>query len=412
VSRAGWTAALCRASTIALPLVAGAAALMATLSSCATSIDVGHQEDDAGIVEAGPVLVPAKVTDGGDAALDSAALLFCTARECPWPWATCVGTDGTLPAYACSTNLSDNIFNCGGCNVQCPHGNPSYNLTPSCVDGKCAFDCSPGAVDCNGIADDGCEIHPIADPNNCGACGNKCAAGVECINGMCGCPAGMTDCAGKCVDLTSDDNSCGQCDFACRDHPAGDASAVPPHMIYGCKQGQCTDLHCYKDVGQDWTDCNNSIQPDGCEINLGQSDPANCGTCGNTCATGEKCFARASTGMACQCRDGTTYCPGSFRGPPEMCADTENDPNNCGSCGYKCPFVRNANPTCTHGRCTFDCNEGWADCNGTSADGCEALVTEDPHNCGGCGKACAVGQGQPCVDGECAMVACDAGGPR
>lgn len=400
-----------RTAAVAVPIAAGAVAFVTSIASCATAIDVGYQENDAGLVQAAPVFAPPQVADAGDADAPS-TLLLCAATECPWPWKTCVANDGTIPAYACSTNVASNIYNCGGCGVQCKYANPAFNMMPACVDGKCEIACSSGAYDCNGIVDDGCEVRPLSDPDNCGACGNKCAAGVACINGMCGCPPGQTLCGDRCVDLTSDDQSCGQCGFDCSAHPPGDAGDVPPHMIYGCKAGQCTDLHCYKDVGQDWTDCNNSLHPDGCEVNLAQSDLLNCGKCANKCNAGEKCFSRATTGMACQCRDGTTYCPGSRFGSPQMCADTENDPNNCGSCGYRCPFVQNAAPTCTHGRCTFECNKGMADCNGSSADGCETLVTLDPLNCGACGTSCDVGHGQPCVDGKCPTTACDAGVTR
>ncbi len=344
-----------RAAAVALPIVLGT---LGSLASCATAIDVGYQENDAAVTPPSQIFAPPPKADGGDAG-DTSTLLMCAARECPWPWVTCVGDDGSLPAYACGTNVSADVYNCGGCNVRCGNGNPSFNLTPACVDGKCEITCSSGAYDCNGIIDDGCEVSNLfGDPNNCGGCGKKCAAGVECIQGTCGCPPGQTDCGGTCVDLTSDDTSCGQCGFACREHPPGDAGAVPPNMVYGCKESQCVDLKCYKDQGQDWTDCNSSIHPDGCEVNVAQADPLNCGACGNKCNAGEKCFARGSTGMACQCRDGTTYCPAVFPFSPESCADTDNDPSNCGGCGYKCPFVQNATPTCSHGRCGFDCNKG------------------------------------------------------
>ncbi|HMF41208.1 MAG TPA: hypothetical protein VKQ32_10950 [Polyangia bacterium] len=61
---------------------------------------------------------------------------------------------------------------------------------------------------------------PVAnDPNNCGSCGNKCAAGQVCIGGGCSGSclpgAGQTACAGQCVDTGSDNNNCGSCGHVC-----------------------------------------------------------------------------------------------------------------------------------------------------------------------------------------------------
>jgi hypothetical protein len=41
---------------------------------------------------------------------------------------------------------------------------------------------------------------------------------------------------------------------------------------------------------------------------------------------------------------------------------------------------------------------GFADCDSIAANGCEAVLATDPHNCGACGISCA---SAPCVDGVC-----------
>ncbi|AKV01117.1 Tryptophan synthase alpha chain [Labilithrix luteola] len=392
--------------------MASAIVLLAGLPSCAKAIDIGHQDDDAGLaIEAGPVFVAPSDGAASDAPdLDAGDdVLMCAATDCPAGWMTCLGSDGTIPAYKCATKVTSDPYNCGGCGVQCSRGASAFHMMPVCVDGECAVTCSLGSADCNGIPDDGCESDPRTDPNNCGGCGNKCPAGVECLDGRCGCPDGYTNCGGSCVDLSSDDSNCGQCQLDCKSNQPADAEAPPPHMYYGCKAGQCQDLRCFQDTGQMWTDCNNSIRPDGCEVNVAQPDLKNCGACGNECAQGEKCFSLSATGLACQCRNGTTYCPGVLFVSTETCADLDNDPNNCGSCGYKCPGILNGSPACSHGRCTVKCNEGMADCDGRADNGCEASLKFDARNCGSCGNLCDVGSGQPCVDGICPMQACDAG---
>lgn len=50
---------------------------------------------------------------------------------------------------------------------------------------------------------------------------------------------------------------------------------------------------------------------------------------------------------------------------------------------------------------TGGCDAGFADCNGNQADGCEASVLNDVHNCGSCGVTC--------TSGECATATCEAG---
>ncbi|RLB57929.1 MAG: hypothetical protein DRI34_06375, partial [Deltaproteobacteria bacterium] len=77
--------------------------------------------------------------------------------------------------------------------------------------------CPAGTMDCNGDPSDGCETNTAGDVNNCGSCGHACAAGESCRQGTCvsGCPDGLTDCGGECVDLGSDASHCGSCDNAC-----------------------------------------------------------------------------------------------------------------------------------------------------------------------------------------------------
>lgn len=104
-----------------------------------------------------------------------------------------------------------------------------------------------------------------------------------------------------------------------------------------------------------------------------------------------------------KCADsGRTQC-----GPE--CDDLLSDPLNCGGCGVMCPSFANNTAQCVKGICATKCLDGFGDCDGNPLNGCEAHVLDNPLNCGGCGVACDVAAGQPCIDGKCLMVECDAG---
>jgi hypothetical protein len=68
-----------------------------------------------------------------------------------------------------------------------------------------------------------------ADPNNCGACGKKCAAGFDCTNGVCVCPAPTKQCGAVCVDPAIDSKNCGGCGILCTTGTKG------------CKAGKCVE---------------------------------------------------------------------------------------------------------------------------------------------------------------------------
>ncbi|AKV02692.1 hypothetical protein AKJ09_09355 [Labilithrix luteola] len=351
----------------------------------------------------------------GDAAADassSAKAEMCVSTTCPSPYATCPSQDFSgqllLPTYACGTNLANDVHNCGACGNDCGDLGGSLNVQTSCVNGACRADCYNLDLDCNGILDDGCEANPKSDPANCGGCGQKCAPGVACIDGRCGCPTGLVDCNGTCVDLQTNDDNCGACDFNCDDHPPEDAGAPPDHMRFGCIAGECKTLHCDRRAQVLWENCNGLLD-DGCEIDLG-TDDRNCGKCGTECPVGKHCFDDyANPGVACQCPASRTICGST-------CVDLETDPGNCGSCNFFCPDPvaigpnqYNGRTSCDHGRCGYECFPGFADCNGRLDDGCETELAKDPTNCGACGVTCNNAVGQPCVNGQCVTEECDAG---
>jgi len=291
-------------------------------------------------------------------------------------------------------------------------------MTARCVDGTCVPECISTAdmcgvttyKDCNGLVDDGCETPTTDDPKNCGGCGHVCDDGLACIKGKCGCPEGMTDCPGcsrlhlnRCVDLQNDDLNCGVCELRCPTSRPDGCSPMPTNTQYGCGHGACATLKCREYTA----DCNHDLglgcASDGCEVNL-MTDPNNCGACGHKCAPGQEC--RSDNGVpecfdACEA-SGKTRCPFT-------CADLLSDPLNCGACGLGCPERDHQIAQCRKGVCSTQCTDGFADCDGNPMNGCEVNLATDPSNCGACGVQCNIAGGQPCVEGKCLMVECDAG---
>jgi hypothetical protein len=124
------------------------------------------------------------------------------------------------------------------------------------------------------------------------------------------CPAGTTDCQGRCAtigwcdafecrDLKTNLFSCGSCTVQC--------SFEPP--METCCNGTCKNLH---------------------------SDPGSCGSCGNTCSPGQvccdgNCVDQSANPCHCDpaCSLGETCCN-------RRCVDLLEDNENCGECGNAC----------------------------------------------------------------------------
>jgi hypothetical protein len=374
------------------------------VAGIAATACVSPQSDVAAVIappEAGPsvFVVP---DAGGDAATDVTLKGQCVATECPAGFDTCPGNGRDL-VFKCQTNLLTDEANCGTCGNACPTFDP-LGAASSCENGLCKLSCAgTGVADCDGIVDNGCEVYLTRDPKNCGKCGNACADGVRCFNGKCGCDAGLTDCDGFCVDLTSNNNNCGACGVVCS--TPDDAGPPPPNMAYGCGQGTCGKIGCL----QSYSDCNKDYPgptSDGCEVQTGYDDPANCGACGNVCGPDQVCWDFDADGTpSCGCSPTETYCPVTME-----CVDVATDTLNCGACDLPCSTVfPHTVSVCRKGLCDQDCETGWSDCDGDVRNGCETNTQADGANCGTCGHACDLGAGQPCIAGSCLTTECDGG---
>lgn len=154
--------------------------------------------------------------------------------------------------------MMDTAPTCGGFNQRCCNG------TTCAVGGVC----SGGLCVCDRVRT-ACGFQCMdlqSDPDNCGACGVRCAFNEACCGGMCTSPI-------------RDPANCGGCGIACD---------PPNHNTMTCSTGKCGIGVC--DSG--WADCNHNTA-DGCETSITTTD--NCGACGNKCPTCAHCVNGACT---------------------------------------------------------------------------------------------------------------------
>lgn len=215
------------------------------------------------------------------------------AKPCVWDPLANTGTCGckdpsqTRCSGAC-VDVKSSDQNCGACGKSCnpagDGGTPPTNAYFGCLESECGhLKCKQNYGDCDGDQGNGCEAD-LFETTNCGGCGIVCDPGQKCVadsygQPTCMCPAGKTLCGNKCVDVATDPFNCGGCDVNCT--KSGTASHGSGFCSYGSCVFGCT---------QGWGDCN-ADPKDGCETNF-DSDPLNCGGCGNTCdvLAGQPCL--------------------------------------------------------------------------------------------------------------------------
>jgi hypothetical protein len=369
---------------------------------------------------------------------------------------TSAGNAGTCCGGSC-VELTDPL-NCGNCGFVCPIGStcdPSNeNCTPGCtsdltcpsgyvcpgpnfVGGFCTrascgpgsdnlfcFDADAGALSlcCGGSCVPSTPDLFSSDPNNCGICGRRCAAGEACAGGGCQpivpCSTNFDQCyvadggygvccGGECVSLTDSANCHRVCDLAC---PTG--TTCNPDL-YG--------VLCLTDAGDSA----------GCQVDM-------------DCPSGDRCSGGYCVPPSCD--GGRSLC---FLGDGGywfghccggVCTDTSSDSANCEVCGFACPVgsacvggtcvladggeldcVSNPSVTCPAGTlCTPDyfyclsencqsAQEGSACAYNTTQIGicCGSScvdLNQDPQNCGWCGNACPNGCPSGC--GEAPTPSC------
>lgn len=273
-------------------IVVVSAMIVSTMGACTDArVFVGDVIPDAG----GPPSFTGVEPDAGDAAsYSSPPPDLCPSSVCPAPLLTC-----PTSKHLCDVNPLTDDQNCGACGNACAGDEYESILGGifSCLEGTCRLSCSGNRGDCDGLPENGCETDLTRAPN-CGACGVTCASPSTCVGGKCvnRCPAPsvQTDECG-CVDLTSDDANCGACGVQCNPQPDG-FDPAPPNSYYGCVAGTCNQLKCRPSNTYSWADCNGDLQKkpsstsDGCEVDLGSTD--SCGRCNNECDPGQLCGLR------------------------------------------------------------------------------------------------------------------------
>ncbi|MBL8685465.1 MAG: hypothetical protein JNK05_40190 [Myxococcales bacterium] len=162
-----------------------------------------------------------------------------------------------------------------------------------------------------------------------------------------------------------------------------------------CVAGACRVATC----NADFADCDGNAA-NGCETSLNTA--MNCGACRRTCS-GATPNCDTGAGMC------TSGCTGAQVRCGAACVETATDVSNCGSCGNACPSRPNAMVSCAASACRYTCNAGFGDCDGNMANGCETALNSTTH-CGMCGRACSFANGSAsCTAGSCALAGCTTG---
>jgi hypothetical protein len=299
-------------------------------------------------------------------------------------------------ADACSADTENDAKNCGSCGNVCE----LLGAFPKCVKGACTIDkCAAGHVDHNGIVSDGCEyscsvtnggveicdgvdndcndviddnFDLTTDVNNCGSCGTVCGLGnasTKCmpVNGFPDCVVATCNAGFSDLDKLAQNG----CEYACPVSP-------PTAEICNDKDDNCD--------GQI-----NEGNPGGgvpCESTCpGGVCVGEC-TAGTTLCAGSVLICVAGAGPTLETCDGKDN---DCDGVVDNGFDFQTDPLNCGGCGNVCS-PNSAIGGCVAAQCVIAaCAPGHANLDSDASNGCEYACPVTPptvESCNGLDDDC------------------------
>ncbi len=286
---------------------------------------------------------------------------------------------------------------------------------PDCADLPATRSCDPASGYCVE-----CVSGPLGSQDSCGAglycseqkrCLVGCADDSDCNRGLVcdlggnlcvGC-ASDSDCAagtrcdgGTCAPSCSSDENC-PAGFQCCGRACANPLTDPAncgHCGASCASGDsCLNGACAANCPVGFGECDGDAA-NGCEIDL-RTDRAHCGKCALNCAQ-DACVAGACT--AIDCAPGLADCDGD---ESNGCEANLGSSESCTMCGTVCNSTHGT-PSCTASGCSIACDAAQADCDGRTDTGCETNTAESALNCGACGQACDNAHGSTrCTQGEC-----------
>ncbi|MHB8417176.1 MAG: hypothetical protein ACYDCL_03810 [Myxococcales bacterium] len=303
--------------------------------------------------------------------------------SCSDGYTACQGPTGTL-----CVNAQTDAQNCGGCGNACAAGAP-------CSGGSCQTPCEPLRAACNGGGDccsGGCGNYSCCQPNSGQGCTDDidCCYG-NCIGGIC-CHADTSPCGGD-PDCCSDNCSDSQCCPTDTQHYGGACA-----WDADCCPGRCVDGGC---AGAAFAGCGRNVecQSGNCADRVCCPTPGGL-TLSSPCDGGAQCCAGGCGPGGCCIPNGIE----TYGGPYEMtcCSGLINDNNVC--CGgprAACTSYKECCQSyCVDGGCLSDVQGPCA-----AQSDCAHGVCED----GGCCLPPGSPVGCPWNVGACCSGLCDAG---
>jgi hypothetical protein len=293
-------------------------------------------------------------------------------------------------------DTATNIAACGACGTTCNVANGRA----VCVMGACGVGmCTAPYENCDRNSANGCESNTQTDTANCGMCGRACEgranATATCTMGTCGvrCNDGFADCDGDAANGCETDTRTSTTHCGRCGRSCAAAGGTAICTDSVCGVGMC---------GMGFEDCDGNAA-NGCETNVNTSS-ANCGRCGTVAPSRPNATGVCVAGVTrVVCNEGFGDCDGMAA---NGCETNLNDSvGNCGRCATACPGGTQATAVCAAGTCALRCNAGFGNCDGMSSNGCEANLNTDISNCNACRSACIAGPSSraACTMGTCSI---------